>query len=154
MPWDWRTCGKASRSSCHTIPDAQCKPHRFPILTFSGQALNICCSEQPHEYRPVIDVLSGAVFLGVPHIIKDREAAKKTIDLLLKCKEMGSTRQHADDAGAKYLIQICEGFERIGLRIPVISAYETKSTAPPRSFFRRIFSKVSNQVVSHDLIFF
>ncbi|CCC14292.1 unnamed protein product [Sordaria macrospora k-hell] len=111
------------------------------------RALNICCSEQPHEYRPVIDVLSGAVFLGVPHIIKDREAAKKTIDLLLKCKEMGSTRQHADDAGAKYLTQICEGFERIGLKIPVISAYETKSTAPPRSFFRRIFSKVSNQVI-------
>ncbi|KAK1778043.1 hypothetical protein QBC45DRAFT_170503 [Copromyces sp. CBS 386.78] len=111
------------------------------------QALNICCFEELHEYRPVIDVLSGAVFLGVPHIVKDREVAKKTIDLLLKCKEMGAMRQRANDDDVTSFMKICEGFERIGLKIPVISAFETKSTAPPRSFFRKIFSKVSNHVI-------
>ncbi|KAJ4402238.1 hypothetical protein N0V85_005348 [Neurospora sp. IMI 360204] len=60
---------------------------------------------------------------------------------------MGATRQRADDDGATSLMKICEGFERIGLKIPVISAFETKSTPPPRSFFRKIFCKVSNQPI-------
>jgi len=75
------------------------------------------CRDQPFQYRPIIDVVAGAIFLSSPHFVGDKAETKKTISL------------------------ICKSFERIALKVPVVSAYETKDTSTHRGIFAKFRSK-------------
>ncbi len=50
-----------------------------------------------------------------------------------------------DDTDA--LLEVCKSFERLTLKIPVVSVYETKETSTSRSIFSKLRSKERNQAV-------
>ncbi|KAK3947355.1 hypothetical protein QBC32DRAFT_224369 [Pseudoneurospora amorphoporcata] len=111
------------------------------------RALHVCRHEQVYQYRRVTDVLSGAIFLGTPHITEDWEAANKTLRLLVKCQGKKGARPRLGDDDVTKFIKICKDFDIIPLDIPVLSAYETKGAVPSVKLFHKIFNKESKHVI-------
>jgi len=110
------------------------------VLTLLLKALCIC-RDQPFQYRPIIDVVAGAIFLSSPHFVGDKAETKKTISLLLKCQHKAFGGAVSSDEDVQNLTDICKSFERIALKVPVVSAYETKDTSTHRGIFAKFRSK-------------
>lgn len=94
--------------------------------------------------------MSGAIFLGSPHLVGDKKDAKRVIDLLLRCQHKGYDRRSASgDIDAESLLEICKGFERTNLAVPVVSIFEAKHTSTPRSVFSKakIWKKAQYEAV-------
>ena len=108
------------------------------------------CRQQPFQYRAIIDLVAGGIFLGAPHLVNDKLEAKKVLCLLLKCQRKGigrnlkyrnklepsaitfwqlqqKTQLIDDDVDA--LMDVCKSFELLNLRVPVVSVYESKETS-------------------------
>ncbi|KAK3328632.1 hypothetical protein B0T19DRAFT_462261 [Cercophora scortea] len=105
------------------------------------------CREQPFKYRPVINVVAGAVFLGAPHLVKGRQEAKKTTDLLLKCQHGRIGRGLSSESDFDALVDLCKAFDRIAINVPVISAFESKETSTHHSLFSKLRGRGRNQVI-------
>jgi len=100
------------------------------------------------RYRAIVDVVSGAIFLGAPHLVSDLATSKKTFDLLSSCennKGLGRSLSNQSDIAA--LIQICKAFELVNLNVPVVSAYEEKETSTQSYLFSRVRLRSRSQVV-------
>ncbi|KAI1425307.1 hypothetical protein F5Y12DRAFT_747918 [Xylaria sp. FL1777] len=110
------------------------------------QALCIC-REQHVRYRLVIDVVSGAVFLGAPHLVTDQLESKKTFDLLLNCQNKGFGRSLSSHGDITALIHVCKTFELLNLKVPVVSAYEERETLMQSYLFSKFRRKGRNQVI-------
>ncbi|KAL4939103.1 hypothetical protein BDV06DRAFT_42105 [Aspergillus oleicola] len=109
----------------------------------------LCISREQHfKYRPVIDVISGAIFLGSPHLRANAKQAKITLDLLLRCQNRGTGRSIASDNDILTVMDICRSFERVNLRVPVISVYENHETQTERRVFAKFFNRRRNSVVT------
>lgn len=97
------------------------------------------------QYRPIIDAMSGVLFLGAPHF-RDRLDAKRAFDLLLKCQHKGFGRTLSTDRDILSLMQVCKDFELVNIQVPIISVYESLATSLRRSLFQ-IRAKARDQVV-------
>ena len=94
-------------------------------------------------------MVAGAIFLGAPHFVGDRQEAKRTFDLLLKCQRKGIGRSLSSSNDVEALMDVCKSFELLDLKVPVISAYESKETSTQNNVFSKLRSKGRNQVVCH-----
>ncbi|KAL4787535.1 hypothetical protein BJX76DRAFT_299629 [Aspergillus varians] len=109
----------------------------------------LCISrEQHYNYRPVIDVISGAIFLGSPHLELDPKQAKVTLDLLLRCQNKCFGRSLTSNNDLMAGIDICKSFELINLNVRVISVYESQDTQTERKVFAKFFGRHRNASVS------
>ncbi|KAK4143117.1 uncharacterized protein C8A04DRAFT_29133 [Dichotomopilus funicola] len=93
------------------------------------KALHIC--QQPFsEYRPVIELVSGAIFLGSPHLVGDKQQAKLVTDLLLRGQYNGDcTGSESDDTDVESVLEICKSFERLNLAVCLVSVVESEDTS-------------------------
>lgn len=92
-------------------------------------------------------MISGAIFLGVPHFTRTKEEAKATFDLLLRCQNKGIGRNLSSQNDIESLMDVCKAFELIKLTVPIISAYESRETTTHYTLFSKFQSKVKNHVV-------
>jgi hypothetical protein len=100
------------------------------------------------RYRAIIDVVSGAIFLGAPHLVSDLATSKKTFDLLSNCENnKGLGRSLSKQHEIAVLIHICKDFELLNLKVPVVSAYEEKETSTQSYLFSRVRLRSRSQVV-------
>lgn len=95
----------------------------------------------------MIDVISGAIFLGAPHLVSDPDQAKRTMDLLLKCQSKGIGRSLSSESDVRAITDVCKSFELVNLKVPVLSVYESRETPTQRNVFAK-FRKNRNPVVS------
>ncbi|RSL75516.1 hypothetical protein CEP51_010797 [Fusarium floridanum] len=100
-----------------------------------------------YHLRPVIDVVSGFIFLGSPHLIGDIEDAKKSFDLLAKCRNSGTVKALSSLTELSDLIEVCKSFERLGIQGPVVSAYETKETHLSSGLFAKFRSRTRGHMI-------
>jgi len=92
-------------------------------------------------------VVAGAIFLGAPHFGMDKQEAKRTFDLLLRCQHKGIGRSLSSDNDVEALMDVCKTFELLNLKVPVVSAYESKETSTQHNLFSKFRSIGRNQVV-------
>lgn len=104
------------------------------------------CRQQFVNYRPVIDMVARAIFLSVPHFIKEKNKAKATSDLLIKCQRQRTSRSRWTVTDMDNLINICRRFELLNLRVPIISAFESRETSIQLQLLSK-FSKKSRASV-------
>lgn len=99
------------------------------------------------KYRAFIDIVKGAVFLGSPHLVTDKVAARDTLDMILRCQSKTFGRGSIHENDVQDIMEICKEFELVRVKFPVISAFESKETQLQRSVFAR-FRKNTSEVVS------
>ena len=128
-------------------------PYYYWRLTIDLSEALCICRQQPFQYRSIIDVVAGAIFLGAPHLVKEKQEAKRTIDLLLKCQRKGIGRSLSSDYDVEALMDVCKSFELLNLKVPVVSAYESKETSTQHNIFSKFRSKGRNQVVRRVRVF-
>lgn len=92
-------------------------------------------------------MVAGAIFLGVPHFIKDGNEAKATFDLLIKCQRQKTNRSRSTINDMDNLIDICKQFELLSLRVPIVSAFETRETSTQFQLFSKLGMKSRPSVV-------
>lgn len=92
-------------------------------------------------------MVAGAIFLGVPHFIKDRNEAKATFDLLIKCQRQKTGRSRSTDNDMDNLIDICKRFELLNLMVPIVSAFESRETSTQFQLFSKLGKKSRASVV-------
>ncbi|KAM4057224.1 tetratricopeptide repeat domain-containing protein [Hirsutella rhossiliensis] len=63
------------------------------------------CRDHPFQFRPVIDIIAGVIFLGVPHFVGGKKDARKTFDLLLKCQHKGIGRDLSSNSDIEELME-------------------------------------------------
>ncbi|RSL54940.1 hypothetical protein CEP54_009623 [Fusarium duplospermum] len=105
------------------------------------------CRDQYYHLRPVIDVVSGFIFLGSPHLIGDIDDAKKSFDLLVKCRNNGTVKALSSLTELSDLIEVCKSFERLGIQGPVVSAYETKETHLSSGLFAKFRTRTRGHMI-------
>jgi hypothetical protein len=84
--------------------------------------------EQLYRYRNLLDQISGIIFLTTPHLGKDEDDTGAKLRAIL--------RQYSKAAGQcaikkEYLkpYQLCSlRFEELGLKVPILSTYETEQS--------------------------
>lgn len=155
LPWHRWICAEKSKfkavlaSLLGRIVNSRAKsslgtsPYRFQALCISR--------EQHFYYRPVIDVISGAIFLGSPQLVSDTQEAKRTLDLLLRCRGRGIGRSLSSDGDLATVVDICRAFERVNLKVPVISVYESKEAMTQAPMFAKLLRKDRNFIVRNTL---
>ena len=101
-----------------------------------NQALSLI---KNHVFRhlDVIEVISGIVFLGTPHLPLNAAPSPNIMDLILRLHQRTSPRKHAltvnDNA---FLARCCQDFELLGIQVPVVSAYETVESRVHQGIFK------------------
>ncbi|KAK3392426.1 P-loop containing nucleoside triphosphate hydrolase protein [Sordaria brevicollis] len=115
------------------------------------RALSFCGGNTAYQYRGLIDVLSGVIFLGTPHVTEDQGSAKNTLRLLAKCyKDEKVNLRRADDVDVADFTQLCKGFENTRLSIPILFACETSGEAHSTRFIP--LQKLLNKELKHVIV--
>ncbi|EGX95344.1 NB-ARC and TPR domain protein [Cordyceps militaris CM01] len=81
-----------------------------------------------HVFRhlDVVEVISGIVFLGTPHLPSTIAASPNLVESILKLHQRGTLRKDAVTADDNSLLaRCCYDFELLGIQVPIVSAYET-----------------------------
>jgi hypothetical protein len=99
------------------------------------------CREQYHQYRHILDLVSGFIFLGSPHFTQDIVEAQNCLDLLLTFLNGGNGRSRSRQNEVKHLIEVCKTFETFMTEVPILSAYESMETINNQGFFSKLGRK-------------
>jgi hypothetical protein len=85
-------------------------------------------TQQLTRFRDLIEVISGIIFLGTPHITVSDEASSKAFSLILRT-DLTSNNKRAisrkDLSGLAYTALL---FEELKLEIPILSCFEIRET--------------------------
>lgn len=112
----------------------------------------LCFARQHHyNYREVIDVISGIVFLGTPHISVGRSDDDDVLSDILRSRPKSQFKSEAVTRDQEDLQVLCQQFELAKLQVRVLSAYEgceTKLTRRPLiGFWKKRSGIVSSLLV-------
>ncbi|KAG8667969.1 hypothetical protein FPOAC2_13183 [Fusarium poae] len=109
------------------------------------------CREQYHQYRHILDLVSGFIFLGSPHFTQDIVEAQNCLDLLLTFLNGGNGRSRSRQNEVKHLIEVCKTFETFMTEVPILSAYESMETINNQGFFSKLGRKGRGPAVPQSL---
>ena len=112
-------------------------------LTFQALCL---ARERYYNFRNVIDVISGVVFLGTPHSLGDEKLESNILDLLLRSQQKILPKHAFVKTDNAALVDLSRQFEVVNLQVPVISVYEGRETKIHDSLFAR-FRKSRQSIV-------
>lgn len=98
--------------------------------------------------RLIAEDISGIMFLGAPHFVIDQPEARETLSLMVRCHGRVtkrllpiSKRMKDETDNVQEIVEICKAFELLGLKVPVISASESKPTLIKAGIFSRFRSQ-------------
>jgi hypothetical protein len=89
----------------------------------------LCIARQRHySYREVIDVISGIVFLGTPHIGYNQADGNDVLNNILHSISKSKIKFQAVKRDREDLQKLCQQFEVAKLQVRILSAYESQET--------------------------
>lgn len=100
------------------------------------QALSLT---KDHIFRhlDVVEVISGIVFLGTPHLSADVAPSPNIIDLILRLHQRPAPSKHALTADDNaFVARCCQDFSLLGIQVPIVSAYEVTASRVYQGMFK------------------
>lgn len=100
----------------------------------SDQDQALCVARRRHyQYREVIDVLAGIIFLGFPHVELNQVDQMDILSRILCSRPKIRVKIRLEKRDQEDFQTLCQQFEMAKLQVPILSAYETKETKMNRS---------------------
>lgn len=72
----------------------------------------------------MVEVISGIVFLGTPHLAADVAPSPNIIDLILRLHQRAPSKHAVTVGDNAFVARCCQDFEVLEIQVPIISAYE------------------------------
>lgn len=105
-----------------------CSPS-FSHTLFDHRIKALCIARLHHyQYRGVIDVLSGILFLGTPHTSLGQSDSLDVLSRILRSRPKSRLKKEVVKYDRESLQALCQDFEMAKLRVPILSAYEAKGS--------------------------
>jgi len=103
------------------------------------------------RYSDIIEVISGIIFLGTPHLPLNIEPKPNVLENILRLRQKSIPRRDNIRADDNHVVaQFCRSFELIGIQVPIVSAYERAESSVYEGMFAKL-RKPRQLVVSLDI---
>jgi hypothetical protein len=108
-------------------------------------------SQSDGPSQRLMDIISGIVFLGCPHVTYDNKDLWPCLSSLLKyVSRLPRIVLAQAELEVSVLADVCQGFEQSDINVPIISAYETMKTRLPARVWQPQKSLVG-QILFHSM---
>ena len=84
--------------------------------------------DQVFRFRKLLDVISGVVFVGTPHLNQSDEDAWQRLATVFRVHLKNVTKKTIPKEDLSRLSLSAQRFEGLGLNIPILSGFETQET--------------------------
>jgi hypothetical protein len=85
-------------------------------------------TQQFNRFRIFLEVISGIIFLGTPHLTDSNEASSKALSLILRSDLMSNPKRAFSREDLSAIAHTTLKFLELKLEIPILSCFETRGT--------------------------